>query len=47
VGFQPFLFAVPPINVFEAYQNVAQVVEELKAEELYEFIISLQFLPTS
>lgn len=32
MGFQPFLFAVPPINVFEAYQNVAQVVDELQAE---------------
>jgi hypothetical protein len=28
----PFLFAVAPINVSEAYQNVAQVVEELKVE---------------
>ena len=27
-----FLFAVPPINVHEAYQNVAQVAAELKAE---------------
>jgi len=31
-GDLPFLFAVPPINVYEAYQNVAQVVKELKAE---------------
>jgi lysophospholipase L1-like esterase len=31
-GNLPFLFAVPPINVHEAYQNVAQLVEELKAE---------------
>ena len=31
-GDLPFLFAVPPINVHEAYQNVAQVVAELKAE---------------
>ncbi len=31
-GDLPFLFAVPPINVAEAYQNVAQVVDELKAE---------------
>jgi hypothetical protein len=29
------LFAVAPINVIEAYQNVAQVVEELKAEGMH------------
>ena len=33
-GVLPFLFAVPPINVHEAYQNVAQVATELKAEGL-------------
>jgi lysophospholipase L1-like esterase len=31
-GNLPFLFAVPPINVHEAYQNVAQVAADLKAE---------------
>jgi lysophospholipase L1-like esterase len=31
-GNMPFLFAVPPINVHEAYQNVALVAVELKAE---------------
>jgi lysophospholipase L1-like esterase len=31
-GALPFLFAVPPINIHEAYQNVAQFVEELKVE---------------
>ena len=33
-GDLPFLFAVPPINVHEAYQNVAHVAAELKAEGL-------------
>ena len=33
-GDLPFLFAVAPINVQEAYRNVAEVVGELKAEGL-------------
>ena len=31
-GSLPFLFAVPPVNVHEAYHIVAQITEELKTE---------------
>jgi lysophospholipase L1-like esterase len=42
-GDLPFLFAVPPINVHVAYQNVAQVAAELKAEGMNTFFYRYGF----
>jgi lysophospholipase L1-like esterase len=39
----PFLFAVPPINVHDAYQNVAQVAAELKTEGMNTFFYRYGF----
>jgi lysophospholipase L1-like esterase len=42
-GDLPFLFAVPPINVHEAYHNVAHLAAELKAEGMNTFFYRYGF----
>jgi lysophospholipase L1-like esterase len=42
-GALPFVFAVAPLNTLEAYRNVAQIAEELKAEGLNTFFYHYSF----
>ena len=42
-GSLPFIFAVAPLNVHEAYQNIAQLAEELKAEGMNTYYYRYRF----
>jgi lysophospholipase L1-like esterase len=42
-GRRPFVFAVAPLQVYEAYCNVEQLVSELRAEGIYAFYYRYSF----